>query len=634
VATQTQSDLQTPTQNPFEEYVKAGWVLCPIVNGQKGPRSKSWNKRENGITDTKTAAALQAAGLCHAYSNTAVLDVDDLDRANSYLDQRGIVLADLMLAPGAVQIVSGRPNRLKLLYRLESSLPSKSFDNGAFELRSGTANGCTVQDVLPPSVHPLTQKPYTWLGDWRNLPPIPQCLLNIWKQEIERQKGTELLKPVGSTANLGELRELLSRRDPDGAYDAWIRTGMCVHHEMGGSDEGFALWDEWSALGSKYPGTEKLRIHWRSFGNSATPVTIDSLRKTDSAVIEDFEDVSGAISDFNNVAKRRSKKGKLAVLCMADVSPVAVDWVWESRIPLGNLTMLDGDPGVGKSTICATLAANVSNGASGFRQGSILWLSAEDDPGNATKPRLLAAGANCQKIFVVPEPFDFDADGIERLRTLIEEHKPLFVIIDPVSAYMGETDTNADNKVRKVLSPLKEIAAEFGIAILCVRHLTKGGRDKAIYRGSGSIAFTGAARSVLLAGQSTKDKSQSALVHIKCNVGKMANPLGYRLETCTIAGIETARLKWTGESEVQAEDILGSEFNAVADKSSAVDEAEEFLRRELSGGPRPQKETEREAKKWNISSAALRRAKGRLDVESEKNGRGNWMWSLPMINAE
>lgn len=183
-------------------YVEAGFVLVPIPAHQKGPRNKSWNLKENCIA--RSADVFQLAGknigLAHAYSGTCAIDIDDVRMATDWLHSKGVDLFGLLMDPATVQISSGRDNRAKLLYRLPEGvdpLPQKKVQvdgNGKpvvgddeanhdmVDFRCGTANGRTVQDVLPPSIHPDTGKEYQWKGDWRHLPVLPDALMTIWQE--------------------------------------------------------------------------------------------------------------------------------------------------------------------------------------------------------------------------------------------------------------------------------------------------------------------------------------------------------------------------------------------------------------------------------------------------------------------
>jgi predicted P-loop ATPase len=181
---------------PFaaRQYVAAGFALVPIPFGSKGPMTVGWNMLENCVTDDERAAKMVTGiGLAHAYSKTACVDLDDLTLSRLYLFEQGVDLDSLLNAPDAVQVTSGRPNRAKLLYKLpegvEPLLTIKLGDYG-LELRCGTREGLTVQDCLPPTMHPLTNQPYSWAGagDWQALPTMPDTLLAAWQQAIE-EKG-------------------------------------------------------------------------------------------------------------------------------------------------------------------------------------------------------------------------------------------------------------------------------------------------------------------------------------------------------------------------------------------------------------------------------------------------------------
>ena len=188
---QSKQEGQAPTgiQKRAVAYVRNGFALVPIPKGKKGPIKPGWNKRENCITTEQEARRVPDGniGLAHAYSNlpTCALDVDDSAKAIPYLKQHGIDLAELLLADCAVRIDSGRPGRDKLLFRLEHPLPTVQIKEGGLELRCATKNGLTVQDVLPPSIHPDTGKPYELVGNIAALPPIPPDLLAFWQSRLQ-----------------------------------------------------------------------------------------------------------------------------------------------------------------------------------------------------------------------------------------------------------------------------------------------------------------------------------------------------------------------------------------------------------------------------------------------------------------
>jgi hypothetical protein len=182
------AELATGYADTLRDYIRAGLVLVPIPAGLKGPRGKGWNLRARcWATPGRVPDAYGGnIGLAHAYAGTCALDIDNAALAGPALGAFGIDLAALLAAQDAVHIRSGRAGRDKLLFRLRDPLPSiiRSGPEG-FELRCGASTGRTVQDVLPPSIHPDTGKPYQWQGDWRALPDIPAGLLALWHRLLD-----------------------------------------------------------------------------------------------------------------------------------------------------------------------------------------------------------------------------------------------------------------------------------------------------------------------------------------------------------------------------------------------------------------------------------------------------------------
>jgi len=172
------------------DYVRHGLVLVPFARGVKGPgqseADKGWNLRENCISTIAQAEKLNGGnvGLAHAYARTCAIDFDDFQKCAEWFAAQGIDIAAYLMRDDAVQITSGRKNRAKLLYRLPEGvepLPTKKLEAVHLELRCASSNGLTVQDVLPPSIHPDTGKPYEWIGDWKQLPVLPDELLAVWR---------------------------------------------------------------------------------------------------------------------------------------------------------------------------------------------------------------------------------------------------------------------------------------------------------------------------------------------------------------------------------------------------------------------------------------------------------------------
>ena len=325
---------------------------------------------------------------------------------------------------------------------------------------------------------------------------------------------------------------------------------------------------------------------------------------------------------------------------LSEVTPEAVRWLWPGRVPLGKLTVIDGDPGLGKSTITLDLAARVSrggampDGAPGVL-GGVGLLTAEDGLSDTVRPRLEAHGAALARIVALP----FIGEGDERrpvtlpadlgvLRAAIRRVGALLVVIDPLMAFLdGKVDSHRDQDVRRVLAQLAALAEETGAAVVIVRHLNKTAVGNPLYRGGGSIGIIGAARAGFIVAKHPEHDEMRVLAPTKANLSRPAPSLAFVLDTVG----EVPRVRWLGESEQSAETLL-----AVKDETAARprDEAAAFLREVLADGPLPARDVYRQAEDAGISARTLKRAKSLLGVAAVKAGAPGaggqgWSWELP-----
>lgn len=247
--------------------------------GTKGPRTPGWNLRGSAL---KSQADLQQGygiGLAHAYSGTMALDIDNWIVTTSLLAEHGIDLHALYDAPDAVVINSGKPGHGKLLYAMPfgAALPSKKIMHSgitAYELRCATSNGLTVQDVLPPSIHPETRQPYHWAGKghWTRLPVIPHTLLDLWHGMLAQDKERTISTDGAIDASWEEIRQALDAVPADCSRDEWVSIGMALHWAGTQTDQleqALRLWNEWSSTAqSSTPVSGK---SWRS-GSASGPL--------------------------------------------------------------------------------------------------------------------------------------------------------------------------------------------------------------------------------------------------------------------------------------------------------------------------------------------------------------------------
>lgn len=342
----------------------------------------------------------------------------------------------------------------------------------------------------------------------------------------------------------------------------------------------------------------------------------------------------------------RSDGPVVEITYLSDIEPERVSWLWEARIPLGKITILDGDPGVGKTTLALDVAARLSRGrampdGTPGTLASTIVLTAEDGLADTIVPRLNAMDADVARIMTIALPTDDGSDrqitvpdDLEPLRAVIREENVRLVIIDPLVAFLSNAvNAHRDHDVRRALGPVARVAEDTGTAILCIRHLNKTAGASAIYRGGGSIGIGGAARSVLLAAHDPDDASRSGRVFapVKTNLTESPESLKYHLEG---AGNGASRVVWDGAS-VHDSDALVSQASDPEERS-ALEEARAFLEDALSDGLKPARDILKDGRANGHQEKTLRRAKALLGVKVIREGfgpGGRYFWSLPSIGA-
>ncbi len=338
--------------------------------------------------------------------------------------------------------------------------------------------------------------------------------------------------------------------------------------------------------------------------------------------------------------------------CMADVEPRPISWLWPGRIPLGRITLLVGRPGAGKSFLTTDAAARVTTGTpwpdgSDCPKGSVILISAEDDPGDTIRPRLDAHYADVGKVHLLSAVRQEDGNGqYERLLTLadvdaikealtrLEDCK--LIVVDPIGSSLGgKTDAHRDNEVRSVLTPIAKLAEKHGPAILVVAHRRKSAGSNADDLALGSRAFTGVARAVWHLTRDNENQARPLLLPGKNNLAPEGEGLAF-----AIIG-EPARIGWEPDPvTMSADDALAVENNDRASKpgpeADALEEAMAWLKPAIAKDPQPVKELLDEWKNGQDGSErTLKRAKAELGVEAFRNDiPGPWWWRLPDKGAK
>jgi len=286
---QTQPQIvQSPAS--VEAYIRHGWSLVAIPPNTKGPRSPGWQLKENALKSQSDLPVGYGIGLAHAYSGTMAFDIDEWELCANVLANKGIDLNALYHAPDAVVVDSGRAGHGKLLYAMPfgmAPVTKKVILEGktVYELRCASATGLTVQDVLPPSIHPTTGKPYTWAGTghWSRLPMIPEALLDLWHELLDLDKERSI-KVSGEAINASweEITAALEHIPAECSRDEWVTCGMALHwagSQTGQLDQALYIWNDWSKEApTKYPGEREIFTQWQSFKtDKANSVKLGSL---------------------------------------------------------------------------------------------------------------------------------------------------------------------------------------------------------------------------------------------------------------------------------------------------------------------------------------------------------------------
>jgi hypothetical protein len=320
---------------------------------------------------------------------------------------------------------------------------------------------------------------------------------------------------------------------------------------------------------------------------------------------------------------------------LSEVEATQIEWLWPGHIPLGKVTLILGDPGVGKSTLTTDLAARVSTGTampdgSVLQSGGVVLLSDEDGKSDTVRPRFDAAGGDPSRVLLIPHLTEEDGteraislpEDIPHLRTAIRMIGARLLVLDPLVVYLsGDVNSWRDQDVRRALTPLATLAEETGIAIVVVAHLNKRQNASVMYRAGGSIGIVAAARAAFIVAKHPDDESRRVLAQVKLNCA--AEPTSW-IFYITDASNGSSRVVWDGTSPLRADELLEPP------KVTKQDEAIEFLREQLASGPQLVTTVEERAIVAGISLRTLSRARKILGVQTQRDGfQGQVLIHLP-----
>ena len=346
----------------------------------------------------------------------------------------------------------------------------------------------------------------------------------------------------------------------------------------------------------------------------------------------------------NKKAEWKRSEPELKLINMELVKVEQIEWLLYPFIPFGKVTIIQGDPGEGKTTMVLQIIAKLTRGEpillnkksqkeaqqdseenlkqevlsqdNPIQPVNVIYQTAEDGLGDTIKPRLLAAGADCSRVLVIDDREQPLTMLDVRLEEAIMQTKARMVVLDPIQGFLGtDVDMHRANEIRPLMKRMAVLAEKYHCAIILIGHMNKNSNGKSSYRGLGSIDFQAAARSVLIVGRLKDEPETRVMCHVKSSLAPEGKSVAFRLDK------ETG-FQWIGEYDISADDLLSGDARG---QKSRI--AKEFLLDILADGGMAQKKIEEEASKQGIKKKTLRNAKQELEIDSVKRGN-QWFWIL------
>ena len=317
---------------------------------------------------------------------------------------------------------------------------------------------------------------------------------------------------------------------------------------------------------------------------------------------------------------------------MEQVEVEKIDWLIYPFIPFGKVTIVQGDPGEGKTTMVLQIIAKLTKGepvlpgsdepllegkTMALDPVNVIYQTAEDGLGDTIKPRLLAAGADCSRVMVIDDNDQALTMMDARLEEAIIQTKARLVVLDPIQGFLGaDVDMHRANEIRPLMKRVAVLAEKYHCAIILIGHMNKNSNGKSSYRGLGSIDFQAAARSVLIVGRIKDEPEIRVVCHVKSSLAPEGKSIAFRLD-------KDKGFEWIGEYDISADDLLSGD-----NRGQKIHAAKEFLKEILVSGSMAQTKVAEEAESRGIKKKTLWNAKKELEIDSVKIGN-QWFWMLP-----
>jgi len=353
--------------------------------------------------------------------------------------------------------------------------------------------------------------------------------------------------------------------------------------------------------------------------------------------------------DKTDIEKRQEEEddenrvGRFSLKPLGDVEREKINWLWYPYLARGEITIFEGDPGLGKSYAVQIISAHIASkkqlpaqeGKPKAKGGSVVYFDFENSMASVTKPRIEDNGFKGLKNFFQQEvPFTIDDDeAMEEVYELLREAKPKLLVFDTLNTYIGRADTHKASETAQAFGMFKQLARDFNCAVVVIRHLTKSG-GSAINRGQGSIVFTGTARMVYVVGVDPADHETRVICCVKNNLTRAPAGLCFTIEE---RPKKRSEFMFTGWSKLTAQEVLDASANARKEggEGEGVQEAMEFIEEHCLNQAIAKDKLMRMAEKRGVDTSMIERAAKRMGVKVKKRGKlGTEEWTLKKKEIE
>ena len=429
--------------------------------------------------------------------------------------------------------------------------------------------------------------------------------------------------------DISRVKNALMTLNPDCSYRDWITVLMAL--KSTNHNGAFALFDDWSSHGKKYPGHEQCLEKWQTFtpeGGVGLGSLIFLAKK------------SGWVNPINDCVLDKAPPRVLGITTASEVTMKPIDWIWDGMLAKGKVHLLSGNGGRGKTTLMLAIAALITRGdkfpnaTSCNEPADVLYISGEDSMSDTLVPRFAACGGDCRLFHVSEKPLATSGEYLaigehsDELRLIVDQYKPALLTIDPGTAFCGRgTDNNNATDIRVIMARLQELATSTGTAVMVLNHMTKprgDGRDSAmVARVLGSGAWVHAAR--LVWGVIEEESGDRFLGLLKSNLGALEHVYPYAIHQETVGDVLAQRA--TIGTRAEGERLTSYQDFEITQHGAKTTEAEVQIRELLTDGPKSKQEIIDSC--VGVGSRTVERVAKELGVKTTRGGvHGKATWEL------